>query len=153
MRPSYALRCRVKHRFRAAVSKVATALTVLIMLHRPDVSAVVHRPMHMPITSIFAGSYMPRSFQFLGSVALAIAAVACSADSTGPSASSISLDKGGGGRGGGSSTSNVVVTESDIARQIEDTPPTRSWVFYTRATTPATGTFVFGPGTPPLGVG
>lgn len=63
----------------------------------------------------------------------------------------------GGGGGGGTSARNssgvVVVTESDIARQIEDTPPTRSWVFYTRAATPATGAFVTGPGSPPLGVG
>jgi len=46
-----------------------------------------------------------------------------------------------------------VVTETDIARQIEDTPPTRSWVFYTRVASPATGAFVSGPSTPPLGVG
>jgi hypothetical protein len=50
------------------------------------------------------------------------------------------------------SSGSIVVTESDIARQIEDTPPTRSWVFYYRSPT-STGAFVSGPGTPPLGVG
>jgi len=59
---------------------------------------------------------------------------------------------GGGGGGSGSSSGIIVVTESDIARQIEDTPPTRSWVFYYRSPT-STGAFVSGPGTPPLGVG
>jgi hypothetical protein len=44
------------------------------------------------------------------------------------------------------------VTESDIARQQEDTPPTRSWVYYTR--TPATGgAFRSGPDQPPIGIG
>jgi hypothetical protein len=47
----------------------------------------------------------------------------------------------------------VVVTEDDVARQVEDTPPTKNWVLYTRAATPGTGTFVVGPGQPPLGVG
>ncbi len=45
-----------------------------------------------------------------------------------------------------------VVTECDIVRQQENTPPTNNWVLYTR--TPAsTGTFVTGPATPPAGVG
>ena len=46
----------------------------------------------------------------------------------------------------------VRVTENDIARQQDDTPPAKSWVFYTRAPT-TTGAFRFGPATPPLGVG
>ena len=46
----------------------------------------------------------------------------------------------------------VVVTEADVARQTEDTPPTRSWVVYTRPGT-ATGAFVISPDAPPLGVG
>lgn len=47
-----------------------------------------------------------------------------------------------------------VVTEADVARQAEDTPPTKSWVLYTRAGTPATaGIFREGPGAPPLGTG
>jgi hypothetical protein len=45
----------------------------------------------------------------------------------------------------------VVVTESDIARQAEDTPPTRNWVLYTRNA--GNGTFRVGPATPPAGVG
>lgn len=48
----------------------------------------------------------------------------------------------------------VTVTGDDVARQAENTPPTRNWVLYTRAGTPATaGQFVTGPGQPPLGVG
>lgn len=47
-----------------------------------------------------------------------------------------------------------VVTEDDIVRQVENTPPTGNWVLYTRAGTPPTaGTFVAGPDSPPLGVG
>jgi len=98
---------------------------------------------------------MDRTLKFVGALAL-VAATACSSDSTGPNAAdpALAVDRGGGGGGSSSaSSSNIVVTESDIARQIEDTPPTRSWVYYTRATTPATGTFVIGPGSPPLGVG
>jgi hypothetical protein len=48
------------------------------------------------------------------------------------------------------------VTESDVTRLPENTPPapTDDWVLYTRAGTPPTaGTFVTGPATPPLGVG
>lgn len=45
----------------------------------------------------------------------------------------------------------TVVTEADIARQAEDTPPTRSWVLYTRNA--GTGTFRVGPGTPLAGIG
>jgi hypothetical protein len=44
-----------------------------------------------------------------------------------------------------------VVTESDIARQAENTPPTDNWVLYTRNA--GNGAFVAGPATPPLGVG
>jgi len=45
-----------------------------------------------------------------------------------------------------------IVTESDVSRQVEDTPPLRNWVLYTRPGT-ATGAFVVGPGNPPAGVG
>ena len=45
----------------------------------------------------------------------------------------------------------VVVTEEDIVRQAENTPPTNEWVLYTRAA--GNGAFRTGPGTPPLGVG
>lgn len=48
----------------------------------------------------------------------------------------------------------IVVTESDVIRQAENTPPTGNWVLYTRAGTPLTaGQFVTGPAQPPLGVG
>jgi hypothetical protein len=46
----------------------------------------------------------------------------------------------------------VVVTESDITRQLEGTPPTDNWVYYFRLAT-STGTFVQGPENPPLGSG
>lgn len=51
----------------------------------------------------------------------------------------------------GGSGSTVVVSESDISRQPEDTPPLRNWVLYSRLA--GTGAFVTGPGSPPLGVG
>jgi hypothetical protein len=47
-----------------------------------------------------------------------------------------------------------VVTEDDVTRQVEGTPPTDNWVLYTRAGTPPTAAaFDVGPGAPPLGVG
>ena len=49
------------------------------------------------------------------------------------------------------SCDSVVITESDIARQAEDTTPTRNWVLYTRNA--GNGTFRVGPATPPAGVG
>jgi hypothetical protein len=45
----------------------------------------------------------------------------------------------------------VIVTESEIVRQAENTPPTNNWVLYTRNA--GNGTFRVGPGTPPSGVG
>lgn len=45
----------------------------------------------------------------------------------------------------------VVVTEEDIARQVENTPPTRNWVLYTRLA--GNGAFRTGPATPPLPIG
>ena len=44
-----------------------------------------------------------------------------------------------------------VVTETDVARQPENTPPSRNWVLYTR--TAGSGQFVIGPEQPPLGIG
>ena len=44
-----------------------------------------------------------------------------------------------------------VITEDDIVRQAENTPPTNEWVLYTRNA--GNGTFHTGPATPPLGVG
>jgi hypothetical protein len=53
-----------------------------------------------------------------------------------------------------SSASQTVVSEADVTRQVENTPPTDNWVLYTRVGTPPTaGTFVTGPGTPPLACG
>jgi len=43
------------------------------------------------------------------------------------------------------------VTDAEIARQPEDTPPTSNWVYYIRNA--ATGTAVAGPATPPIGQG
>ncbi len=46
------------------------------------------------------------------------------------------------------------VTEADVTRQVENTPPTDEWVLYTRpGTPPSAGAFVDGPATPPVGAG
>lgn len=46
------------------------------------------------------------------------------------------------------------VTEADVTRQAENSPPTDDWVLYTRAGTPPTAAaFVDGPATPPAGTG
>jgi hypothetical protein len=45
----------------------------------------------------------------------------------------------------------TIVTESEITRQAENTPPTNNWVLYTRNA--GNGAFRVGPGTAPLGVG
>ena len=45
----------------------------------------------------------------------------------------------------------ILVTESDIVRQPENTPPAGTWVLYTRLA--GTGAFRIGPTTPPLGLG
>jgi len=45
-----------------------------------------------------------------------------------------------------------IVTESDVSRQVEDTPPLRNWVLYTRPGT-STSSFILGPGNPPMGIG
>jgi hypothetical protein len=44
------------------------------------------------------------------------------------------------------------VIDTDVARQAENTPPTRNWVLYTR-TPESTGTFEAGPAAPPAGSG
>jgi hypothetical protein len=51
-----------------------------------------------------------------------------------------------------SAAGNPIITEAEIARQTENTPPTKNWVFYTRGTT-TSGAFVIGPSTAPFGVG
>lgn len=45
----------------------------------------------------------------------------------------------------------VVITEDDIVRQAENTPPTNEWVLYTRNA--GNGAFISGPAAPPSGVG
>ena len=45
----------------------------------------------------------------------------------------------------------VVVTNNSVARQAEDSTPTKNWVLYTRNA--ATGQFLDGPAQPPLGKG
>ena len=53
-----------------------------------------------------------------------------------------------------SAAGSEVVTEGDVTRQAENTPPTDNWVLYTRAGTPPTaGAFVEGPAGAPLGTG
>src|SRR3954470_12347610 len=56
--------------------------------------------------------------------------------------------------GGGIATAGaatVTVGEGDVARQPENTPPTRNWVIYNRNA--GNATFVTGPASPPLGIG
>jgi hypothetical protein len=73
---------------------------------------------------------------------------ACSRDSAAPTAFHAERSTAA---AAAANASTVVVTESDIARQPENTAPTRNWVLYTRNA--GNGVFVTGPGTPPLGVG
>jgi hypothetical protein len=88
-------------------------------------------------------------FRIAGAIALA-ATAACSTDPIAPNnASPVSARADV----RDASTHNVVVTESDIAREQEDLPPLRNWVFYYRNIATSTGVFVQGPGDPPLGVG
>jgi hypothetical protein len=51
----------------------------------------------------------------------------------------------------------IVVTNDDVSRQAEDTPPLKNWVLYTGAAsshhTPGVGNFIVGPGAPPSGIG
>ncbi|MEO7712141.1 MAG: hypothetical protein ABIV10_04415 [Gemmatimonadaceae bacterium] len=78
---------------------------------------------------------------------LLLGLAACSGDSSTPTAlradRALAQEAASGG--------TVVVTESDISRQADDTPPLRNWVLYTIAA--GNGAFVTGPATPPLGVG
>ena len=73
---------------------------------------------------------------------------ACSTDTIAPTASnsdrSLQAEAA-------ASAHTVVVTESDITRQPENTPPSDNWVLYTRLA--GNGAFVSGPGNPPLGTG
>lgn len=52
------------------------------------------------------------------------------------------------------SNAQTMISEGDVTRQVENTPPTDNWVLYTRVgTPPSSAVFVVGPGTPPLGCG
>jgi hypothetical protein len=101
------------------------------------------------LTTLFRLPLMAVTTRLLGALALA-AVAACSTDPTSPTNP---LATGNDAKVSSSSTNNIVVTESDIAREQEDLPPTRSWVFYYRLVATSTGAFVTGPGNPPLGVG
>ncbi len=48
---------------------------------------------------------------------------------------------------------STVVTNDNVARQAEDSAPTKPWVVYTRTAHPGTATFRSGPSVPPLGNG
>ena len=91
---------------------------------------------------------MARSIKLLGAIAL-VATAACSTDPISPSKVAAA---GHPANANAAATNSIVVTESDIARQPDNTAPTRSWVFYTSGPTP-TGVFRSGPGDPPRGVG
>ena len=84
---------------------------------------------------------------------LAFAGVAaCSGDSiTSTLAADAARARGGTDQAASASSNVVVVSESDIHRQPENTPPTGHWVLYSRLA--GNGAFVSGPGTPPLGIG
>ncbi|MEO8909959.1 MAG: hypothetical protein ABI408_06990 [Gemmatimonadaceae bacterium] len=90
--------------------------------------------------------------KFLAAIAV-VATAACSTDPTSPGNSSPTLSSERDGGTTSSSGSSIIVTESDVSRQLEGTLPLRSWVFYYRNPTTSTGVFVSGPGHPPLGVG
>src|SRR5687768_11827885 len=87
---------------------------------------------------------MTQKLPTLVAVAATLALAACSSEPTGPRPSDAGLALAAG-------DNTVVVTEEDIARQPENTPPTRSWVLYSRLA--GNGAFRSGPGTPPLGAG
>lgn len=77
----------------------------------------------------------------------ALAAVtACNSEPTTPTDNALSPAFNHSGTG-----NTVVVTESDITRQPEDTPPADNWVLYFRGA--GNGTFRQGPPTPPEGTG
>lgn len=63
----------------------------------------------------------------------------------------IALGTLGGIRADAATTTTHVVTEADVVRQPENTPPTNNWVLYNRNT--PTAVFEDGPAAPPLGTG
>jgi hypothetical protein len=107
------------------------------------------------VTNIEAPTMRHPALAGLALAGLALAGLAaCAGDSitTATLASDAALTAGANGSAASAAASNtVVVSESDISRQPENTPPARNWVLYSRAA--GTGAFVAGPGTPPLGIG
>jgi hypothetical protein len=85
----------------------------------------------------------------LGTLAV-LALAACSGDSSAPTAYN-NANRSTIATAAAANGTNIVVAESDITRQPEDSPPTDNWVLYARNA--GTGVFVSGPGTPPLGTG
>ena len=85
-----------------------------------------------------------------GTIGLAVCALATLA-ACGPEPVSPSEDKALAPSFTTSATGATVITEADITRQAEDTPPLDNWVLYTRLG--GNGTFRVGPGDPPEGVG
>jgi hypothetical protein len=85
-------------------------------------------------------------------IALLAALAACNSETPSPTASSSEASNPASFAKGGKHVK--VVTESDVTRQLEDTPPTDNWVLYFRPP-PLTGngTFREGPGNPPQGEG
>jgi hypothetical protein len=84
-------------------------------------------------------------------IALLATLAACNSDSSAPletgteTSGPIAFAKGG--------KHVEVVSESDVTRQPEDSPPTDDWVLYFRPLLAGTGRFREGPGNPPQGEG
>jgi len=85
----------------------------------------------------------------LAAVACLATVAACTSEPTGPNAPNAVFAKSDGSGSGRA----IVVSETDITRQPENTPPTDNWVFYYRIPLTSTGAFITGPGNPPLGSG
>ena len=80
---------------------------------------------------------------------IGVATLSACADSTVGPRSSIAPRSASARRGPHESVRTV--TEDDVTRQAENTPPTNNWVLYTRAG--GAGGFILGPDSPPLGTG
>lgn len=91
-----------------------------------------------------------QKFQALVTAIATISLAAC-ADSNPPTSVDFGKDRPEPSLALASGDNKVVVTEEDIARQPENTPPTRNWVLYTRLA--GNGAFRTGPETPPSGAG
>jgi hypothetical protein len=92
---------------------------------------------------------MPKFRLFV--TALATVSLAACSDSNSPTGVGLDDDRHAAGFALAPGDNEVVVTEDDVARQPENTPPTRNWVLYTRLA--GNGAFRTGPETPPSGAG